>query len=122
MGTKKLVYWINMNTDIKKPVKKWATCMVYQQTQSHEKTIPEEMPYKSWKVVGTDIFTIKNKTLFCIVDYYSKFSVGKKAGGLLADSLNRAVKIMFAELGLQKKVVSNAGTNYQTNLNNFTEK
>ena len=55
---------------------------------------------------------IKNKTLFCIVDYYSKFPVVKKAYGFSADNLIRAVKIVFAEFGLPKKTVSDAATNF----------
>ena len=61
------------------------------------------MPYKPCKVVGADIFFIKNNTLLCIVDCYKKFPVVKKIVGLLADDLIRVAKIVFAEFGLQRK-------------------
>ena len=53
------------------------------------------MPYKPWEVICVDIFTIKNSTVLCIVDYYSKFPIVKNADGLLADHLIRSVEIVF---------------------------
>ena len=92
----------------------------YQQIASHERTIPYEMACRPWEMVGAGIFSIKNNMLICIVDYYSKFPIVKKADGLSADDLIRGAKIVFAEFGLPKKIVSDAGTNfYQINLNNF---
>ena len=49
--------------------------------------------------------------LLCIVDYYSKIPVVKKADGLSAANLNRAAKIVFTEFGLPKKIVLDAGWN-----------
>ena len=82
-----LVYWINMNKDIVNTVKQSVTCKEYQHTQPNEKTIPHEMPYKPWEVVGTDIITIKKNTLLFIIDYYNKIPVVKKPDGLLVDKL-----------------------------------
>ena len=70
------------------------------------------MSYKAWDVVGANIFTIKNNTLLCIANYYSKFQVTEKTDGFSAENLIRAIKIVFAEFGLPKKIVSNAGTNF----------
>ena len=105
------VYWINIHTDTKKTVKQCATCMEYQQTQLHEKITPYKLPYKPREVVGADIFTIKNNTLLCIADYYSQFHIVKKADGLSVGNLIKAVKTVFAEFRLPKKIVLDAGTN-----------
>ena len=51
-----LKYLGNMNADIKNTVKQCATCMEYQQTQQHEKSLPCEMSYKLWEVVCADMF------------------------------------------------------------------
>ena len=72
-----------------------------------------------WNVVGADIFTIKNNTSKCIIDYYSKFPVVKKADNLLADNLIRVARIVFAEFGLPKKIVPDAVTNYISDI--FTQ-
>ena len=50
--------------------------------------------------------------------YYSKLPVVKKADGLSADDLIRTAKIAFAEFGLPKKIVSDAGINFMLVLNN----
>ena len=63
-------------------------------------------------MVCSDIFTIENNTLLHIVDYYSKFPVVKKTNGLLAENMIKVVKIVFAEFGLPKKIVSDVGTNF----------
>ena len=42
-----------------------------------------------WQGVGADIFSINSKTLLCIVDYYTKFPIVKKADGFTAADLIR---------------------------------
>ena len=92
-----LVYLVNTNVNIKDTVKQCATCLDYQQTTPHEKTIPYDLPCKPWQVVGADIFSLNNNTLLCVVDYYSTFPIMRKADRLSADDLIRAVKIVIAE-------------------------
>ena len=104
------VYWVKINTDIENTVKQCATCMAYQQTQPCEKIIPYEMPQKSWDVISVDIFTVN--TILCTVDYYSKFPIIKKTDGLPAESLIKVVKIVIAEFGLPKNIVSEEGKNF----------
>ena len=63
-------------------------------------------------MAATDVFfIIINKTLLCIVDYYSKFPIIKKADSLAVDGLVKAVKIAFVEFGLPMKIISDAGVN-----------
>ena len=97
---------------MKNTVKQCATGMEYPEIKLCEKIIPYEMPHKPWDMVGANIFTIKNNTLLCIVDYHSKFPVVMKTDSLSGDNLIRMVKIVFAEFGLPKKIVSDAGTNF----------
>ena len=101
-----------MNADTKITVKQCATCLEYQQTQQHENTILYEMPCKPCKVVDADIFSIKNNTLLCTVDYYRRFHIFKKADGLSADNLIRTAKIVFAELELSQIMVSEGGKDF----------
>ena len=58
--------------------KQCAICMECQQTQPCQKEIPYEMPHKPWEVFDANIFAVKNNTLLCIIDYYSKFPVVKR--------------------------------------------
>ena len=93
-------------------MKQCATCLEYQQTLPHEKTIPYEVLHKPWGVVSADTFSINNHMLFYIVDYYSKLPIKKKADGLSADNLIRAATIVFTKFGLPKKIIPNAGINF----------
>ena len=58
------------------------------------------------------MFTLKNKHYLCIVDYHSKFPVIKKTEHLSADSLILISKVIFAEYGLPKKIMSDSGGNF----------
>ena len=98
-----LVYYININTDIKHILEQCATCMEYQQTKPCDKTIPYEMPYKTWEVVGADAFTVKNNILLCIVDIYSKFPVVKKEDCLWLTTLFEQSRFCLQNLGFQRK-------------------
>ena len=110
------LYWVNMNADTENTMEQCATFQEYQQRQQHENTIPYELPCELWEVVGADIFSINNNTLLCIADYHTKFSIMKKADALSADDLIREAKAVFTEFGIPKKVFSDAGTNFISEL------
>ena len=60
------VYWVIMTVDIEDTMKWCATCLDYQQAQSHKKTIPCDMLCKPCELVGTDIFSI-NYICCCVL-------------------------------------------------------
>ena len=66
-----LVYWININTDMKNTVK-W--CDMYEIPPNtvmwEDNTI--KMLHKLQEVVSANMFTTKNNTSYCILDYYKK--------------------------------------------------
>ena len=64
-------------------------------------------------MVGASVVIAKNNTLYCIVDYYSMFSIMKETDGFSTDGQIRAVKIIVEiEVGLLRKIVSDTGTNF----------
>ena len=88
--------------------------------QLQEKTIPHKVLAKPWKVVGTDIFMVSNENQFCIVDYFSKFSVVKKVESMLAEDLISATKVVVTEFGLPKNLfLMQAQILLQNSLRNF---
>ena len=70
-----------------------------------------ELLSKPWEIFSATTLYMNNNMLLCIVDYYNKFPVMKRAGGLLADNLIKAAKIMFAVFGLPK-IILDEGTNF----------
>ena len=71
--------------------------------EPYGKMIPHEPLSELWEIVGADIFSTNNNTPFCIVVYYSKIPVMKRADGISAYDLIRAVKIVFAEFWTTKQ-------------------
>ena len=65
---------------------------------------------KLWEVGDGDLYIINNeKKNLCIVDYYSKFPALRKVRSMSAKDLIQAIKAIFTEFGLCKKLVSDAG-------------
>ena len=98
--TCKSVYWVDINTDIKKHIKNCNMCLEFQQTQPKEKIIHHVIPLMPWEVLGADIFHFNNKNHLCIVDYHSKFPVVKRMEGLSTENLITTAKVIFAEYGI----------------------
>ena len=86
-----------MNTDIEHTMKQCATCLEYQNTPWQEMALHSEIPCKPLQVIIVDISMVKDKTLLCIVDCYSKFPIAKKVCSLSADDLVQMAKLIFAE-------------------------
>ena len=54
------VYLVNINTGIENAIKKYATCLEYQQMQPQENTLPYEITYQPSQVSGIDRFFSEN--------------------------------------------------------------
>ena len=106
------VYWININDDIERHIKNCTKCLMFRQTQPKDKIIHHDILAKPWETFATDIFSLNSKHYHCIVDYHSKFPVIKKLEDLPADSLILVCKVIFAEYGLPKKIMSDSGGNF----------
>ena len=55
-----------------------------------------------WEVVGADNSFDKNKTLLCIVDYYSGFPTVKKADSVTDDDLGKQPRLYLQNLDSQE--------------------
>ena len=57
----KSVYWININDDMEKHIKKCPSCFTFQQPQPKDKIIHHDILVKPWEIVGADMFTLNLK-------------------------------------------------------------
>ena len=80
--------------------------------QPKEKIIHHDIPVRPWDVISANMFYLDNKHCLCIVDFHSKFPIIKKTTDLSADSLILTCKIIFAEYGVPKKIMSDSGGNF----------
>ena len=110
------VYWSDINVDIKKYIQSCATCLELQQMQPKKKIIHQDIPLRLWEVLGTDVFHFNNKNYLCILDYHSKFPMVKRLEGLSAENLIITVKVIFAKYGILCKLMSDAGTNFVSDM------
>ena len=74
--------------------------------------IHHDIQVRPWDVIGVDMFTFNNKQYHCVVDYHSKFPIINKAEDLSANSFILMCKVIFAEYGVPKKIMSDAGGNF----------
>ena len=63
----KLVYWVNINADIKKYIRNCNTCLEFQPTQPKERIIHHDIPMRPWDVVGVGMFQLNNKNYLCVI-------------------------------------------------------
>lgn len=61
MLARELVFWPNMNKDIRSYVANCKTCSKHQRDKIQENIILQDVPSRPWKIVATDIFSIKSK-------------------------------------------------------------
>ena len=80
-------------------------------SQLKDKIIHHVILVRPCEVIGADMFTLNNKQYLCIVDYHGKFPIIKKTEDLSADSIILVCKIIFAEYGVPKKIMSDSGDN-----------
>ena len=108
----KCVYWHSINADIEKYIRQCATCLEFQQIQPRDKIFHHEIPLRPWEAVGADVFHFNKINYLCVVDYNSKFPIVRKLQGLSAEHLISAVSYIFAEYGIPRKLMSDAGTTF----------
>ena len=76
-------------------IKKCSTCLEFQQIQLKEKLIDHEVSARPREVVSVNMFSLYNKSFLCIVSYHRKFHIIKMVGGLSADNIVLAFKVIF---------------------------
>ena len=106
------IYWVDINTDIDKHIKRCNMCFEFRQMKPKEKMVHHDIPLRPWEVLSADIFHFNNKNYLCIADYLSKFPVIKWMEGLSTASLITTTKVIIAEYGIPCKLMSDAGTNF----------
>ena len=106
------MYWPNMHDDIKNWVASCDACMSTSSTQRKQPLIPYETPHRPWEVIGSDVMYIGNKKFLVCIDYHSRYPAVTALESLSAVSLIDALERIFADTGLPKLIISDAGTNY----------
>jgi len=105
-----LIFWPNINSDIKNIVENCEVCMKYRNNNSKEPLIPHNIPQIPWFKLGTDLFHFDNKIYLLVVDYYSKFKeIAHLTSGFTSNSVIQHLKSMFARFGIPFSIVFDNG-------------
>ncbi|KAG1712216.1 hypothetical protein GQR58_002396 [Nymphon striatum] len=111
-----LLFWPGMSGDVRQYVQACHTCATFSDRQPPETLFLHEIPDHPWETVGSDIFTIKERSYLVTVDYYSGFF----EIDFLLDTLSKTVitklKHHFARHGIPIKFISDGGPQYTSEL------
>ncbi|XP_055915739.1 uncharacterized protein K02A2.6-like [Eupeodes corollae] len=128
MGSKKcislaksLVYWPNLNSDIKNIVDNCEICLKYRVSNVKEPLMSHEIFPLPWHKIGIDLFEFQKKVYMLVVDYYSKYiEIALLNSGFASKKLILELKSILARHGIPKIVVSDNGPPFSsTEFNHF---
>jgi hypothetical protein len=106
------MYWPCQDDDIKKHVTACAACSSTAASQRKEPLTPFETPHLPWEMLGADVMYIQTQKYLVIIDYHSRYPAVTELRNLSASALINAFERVFADTGLPKRIISDAGTNF----------
>ena len=112
LRAKDAVYWPGIYKEVELLVGRCDTCLELLNAQPKCPMIPMEVPSSPWEILGADLFWYKSQWYLLITDYFSKFPVVRKVSSTAASPTVRAMKGVFSEYGIPKKVVSDNGGHF----------
>ena len=68
-----IVYWPQMNAELKEYVSKCDICLTHRTIQGKEPLLQHEIPERPLARVVVDLCELKDQTLLIVCDYYSNF-------------------------------------------------
>ena len=106
------MYWPCQDEDIKKFVAACAACSSTAASQRKEPLTPFETPHLPWEMLGADVMYIQTQKYLVVIDYHSRYPAVTELTKLSASALINAFERIFADTGLPKRIISDAGTNF----------
>ena len=107
------VWWFGISRDVERMVRNCRTCLMNSRTTREPmKIIP--VPKKAWEIVGTDLYTFKDKKYLIIVDYYSRYIETMLLKNELSETVILSIKSIFSRHGIPETVVSDNGRQFSS--------
>ena len=108
------LFWPGMSTDVKIHVGRCETCCTFQVQQQRETLHPHEVPTRPWAKVGTDLFTLNDRSYLVTVDYYSNFWEVDYLQDTTSSTVIHKLKGQFARHGIPDTCISDNGPQYSS--------
>ena len=102
------VWWPGVSKEVEQFIK---SCPVCQKTSPH--TEPLLQPSHPWEKVAADLFQLKGKSYFLVVDYYSRY-VEVQTLSSTSVSIVVALKAIFSRHGIPTTFVSDNGPQFDS--------
>jgi hypothetical protein len=107
---RRVVYWPNINNDIKEIVEKCQICQEYSHKQQKEPLFQHEKPNSHWCKVACDFFEFGGAKWMVVVDYFSNwFEMVKMNQNTTAEALIAKLKSLFARFGVVYELICDNG-------------
>ncbi len=74
--------------------------------------MPHGIPTHAWTKIGSDLFFFKQRKYLLAVDYYSNWPVLIEVPNTGTPAIIEAFEQIFADYGIPKELITDAGTNY----------
>lgn len=109
---RELVFWPNMNGEIKDCISKCDICNTYRTNQQKEPIVQAEPPERPWSKVGVDLFDFKNEKYLIAVDYWSNYFEFNKLKSEQSKSTITVLKSYFSRHGIPDIIYSDNGPQF----------
>jgi hypothetical protein len=107
------VYWVNINSDIKKLCKSCGPCQEYQESNKREPLIPHEVPTRPWQFIASDLFEINHRQYLLTVDRYSQYPlVDAMPTVVSSQAVVKKIKMYCALFGRPDEIMTDNGPQY----------
>ena len=84
-------------------------CQEHSHRNNKDPSIPHDMPAKTWTTLQMDLFTLDGYSFLLVVDTTSRFPVVKILNSESTSSVLNALKGVYCDFGLPKKVITDNG-------------
>ncbi|XP_028410375.1 uncharacterized protein K02A2.6-like [Dendronephthya gigantea] len=109
---REIVYWPNMNSEIKDYISKCDLCCSMGPKQLKETLICHDVPERPWAKIATDLFQFESKDYMITVDYFSNFFEIDRLPNTSARTVIGKIKAHVSRYGIPDEVVSDQGPQF----------
>ena len=111
---KDIVFWPEMNSEIKALVERCSICAEFQANNASQPMQSHQIPDRPWSKVATDLFTVSGNNYITIVDYFSDFVEVSELEDTTSHSVIQVLKEQFSRHGIPDTVLSNNGPQFSS--------
>lgn len=105
------VWWPGLSSQISELVLNCRDC-IKERVNPREPLLPTNLPDGPWQKLGTDLFTLKEKTYLLVVDYFSRYVEIAQLSPTRSSDVIVHLKSMFSRHGVPFQLLSDNGPQY----------